>query len=350
MHPNSLILIAAISLSMFAIPEAIALTSVPTAPRSTDSAFPNRSFKLFVRDSADVDGDIIRIEVTDRTNPQNRRVLAERVRLDSTYGPALEFSLAQPVNASIVITVIQDSDNPDYRGRSGVSMNLKIEDMLEGLMWENKYEQFARTATINISLDAVAVGPDGTPQPEWSGLTRNEYVRWLQELVGNREPVDRMTPEEASALAERIVEQAKQWDGSDTWAYEAFELPYPRNTNKCNLFVYDVLCSASSCPPEVEDPRWWALNRPPLAGEWGDAAVSIPGFVIVDGDPKPGDVIAEKHDYADASGHVGIVVEYDPKTGEGKTASVNAATGKVVINDWGFRSHQRGHLVIRRPR
>jgi len=181
-------------------------------------------------------------------------------------------------------------------------------------------------------------------------LTRDEYTRWLQELVGNRKPEKQLTPEEAEALAKRTVDQAKQWEGSDTWAYGAFEWPYPANTNKCNLFVYDVLCSASSCPPKVETPRWWAPNRPPLAGEWGDRGVSIPGFAIVEGDPRPGDVIAEKHDYTDASGHVGIVVEYDPKTGAGKTASVNATTGKVVINDWGFRPQQHGKLVIRRPR
>lgn len=350
MHPNPLILLAALSLTTFATTVAIAQTTVPTPPQANDSAFPNRSFKLSVRDSADVDGDIIRIEVKDRTNPQNNHVIAERVRLDSTYGPALEFSLAQPVNASIVITVIQDSDNPEHRGHSGVSMTLKVEDMLEGLVWENEYEQFARTATINLNLDAVAVGPGGTPQPQWSGLTRDEYVRWLQDLVGTHEPQAQLTTEEAKALAQRVVDQAKQWEGRDTWAYEALEWPYPPGTNKCNLFVYDVLCSATTCPPKVENPKWWAPNRPPLAGEWGDRGVSVPGFQLVDGHPRPGDVIAEKAGGPGFSGHVGIVVEFDPKTGRGRTASVNSKTGKVEINDWGFRPGQGNKVVVRRPR
>ncbi len=350
MHPTPLVLLAALSLSTFAPTAAVAQTATPTTPRTTDSAFPNRSFKLFVRDSADLDGDIIRIEVTDRTNPRNSRVLAGRVRLESTYGPALEFSLAQPVNASIVITVIQDSDDPEDRGRSGVSMTLKVEDMLEGLVWENEYEQFARKATINLNLDAVAVGPNGTPQPQWSGLTREEYVRWLQDLVGNREPRSQLTPDEAQALAQRVVDQAKQWEGRDTWAYEDLEWPYPPGTNKCNLFVYDVLCSATTCPPKVENPKWWAPNRPPLAGEWGDRGVSIPGFQLVDGHPRLGDVIAEKSGGPGFSGHVGIVVEFDPKTGRGKTASVNSGTGKVEINDWGFRPGQDKKVVVRRPR
>jgi hypothetical protein len=114
-----------------------------------------------------------------------------------------------------------------------------------------------------------------------------------------------------------------------------------------------VLCSASSasCPPLNTNPKWYAPDRPPLAGQWGDPTSEIPGFQIVGDDPQPGDVVGFKHPHPEtygASGHVGIVVEYDPTTKTGKSASVSSTTEKVEITDWGFRPGQSGQVVFRR--
>jgi hypothetical protein len=49
-----------------------------------------------------------------------------------------------------------------------------------------------------------------------------------------------------------------------------------------------------------------ARERPPLAGEWSNPKDKIGNFLVVT-DPKPGDIIAYRHQYANATGHVGIV-------------------------------------------
>jgi hypothetical protein len=82
--------------------------------------------------------------------------------------------------------------------------------------------------------------------------------------------------------------------------------------------------------PEVSRRIFW--TRPPLAREWADPSVAIEGWEVVES-PMPGDVISEAHEYADATGHVGIVV------GPKETISATATT--VVRNDWGFRDGQK---------
>jgi len=120
------------------------------------------------------------------------------------------------------------------------------------------------------------------------------------------------------------VQEARKHIGSTAWAYKADRPPYPAKTNKCNLFVYETLNDSSKPVPMRE--RWsWSrmrnVDHPPLAGQWADPSVEIPGWEVVT-DPRPGDVAAIARDYSDASGHVGIV------SGPNSTIS---ATGEKVI-------------------
>ncbi|QDV35077.1 hypothetical protein [Tautonia plasticadhaerens] len=134
-----------------------------------------------------------------------------------------------------------------------------------------------------------------------------------------------------SNKAAKIVEVAKRHVGSALWAYSVEKGDFGKNTNKCNLFVYDVMVEADARPlPVVSRRIFW--TRPPLAREWADPAVEIEGWDVVSS-PEPGDVISEAHEYADATGHVGIVV------GPGET--VSAASNAVLRNDWGFRQGQK---------
>lgn len=73
---------------------------------------------------------------------------------------------------------------------------------------------------------------------------------------------------------------------------------------------------------------------PPVAKDWENKDLEIEGWVVVD-KPKLGDV-------ASAGGHVGIV------SGDGTTVSASSREGKVVENDWGFRSDQEGKVTFRR--
>ncbi len=122
---------------------------------------------------------------------------------------------------------------------------------------------------------------------------------------------------------------------------------FDTNTNKCNLFVFDVIVEARAAPyPKVS--KYWLLARPPLAREWADVDLKIPGWEGVE-KPRPGDVVAEAHDYADATGHVSIVV------GARETVSASSQVGGVIVNnDCGLCEGQqptfRRHKVGLRPR
>ena len=131
-----------------------------------------------------------------------------------------------------------------------------------------------------------------------------------------------------------IIRVASRKVGKNDWLYATAKDDFGANTNKCNQFVYDVMVEAGLVPkPTV--PKYVLWTRPPTAGEWATPSVAIAGWVVVT-DPKPGDVVAEAHNYADATGHVGIVI------GEKMTASASAlAKGQIVQNDWGFRTDSK---------
>src|SRR5262245_62074563 len=145
-----------------------------------------------------------------------------------------------------------------------------------------------------------------------------------------------------SSSAVEIVRVAKSKVGSQDWLYSKRKDNFGENTNKCNKFVYDVLVEAGvQPPPEVS--IWLGLrSRPPTAGEWADPKVQIHGWMAVT-DPQPGDVVAEAHDYSDATGPVGIVVGAKETV---SAAAIPPISGVVVLNDWGFRQGQ--HPTFRR--
>ncbi|SIO59004.1 hypothetical protein SAMN05444166_5891 [Singulisphaera sp. GP187] len=115
--------------------------------------------------------------------------------------------------------------------------------------------------------------------------------------------------------------------------YSVAKDDFAANTNKCNKFVFDVAVEAGVTPPPKVS-MYLIFSRPPTAGEWADPKVAISGWDVVTS-PLPGDVVAEAHRYADATGHVGIVV------GPNLTVSASALVGGVIVeNDWGFRTDQ----------
>jgi hypothetical protein len=107
-----------------------------------------------------------------------------------------------------------------------------------------------------------------------------------------------------------LVELARAQNGKTDWAWANARAPYPRKTNKCNQFMYEMVTDAGYAVPPRPYKSWKGLGPieqlPPLAGDWADASKSMGSSTIVTL-PEPGDVIAWSHAYADASGHVGIV-------------------------------------------
>jgi|GEM_PF-4887193 len=105
--------------------------------------------------------------------------------------------------------------------------------------------------------------------------------------------------------------------------------------NKCNLFVYETLNNSGKPVPMKERGLWGIIPRedhPPLAGQWADSCVEIPGWEVVT-EPRPGDVAAIARDSSNASGHVGIV--------SGPNSTISATDKKVIESDWGFQPGQK---------
>ncbi|SUH24223.1 protein RhsA [Salmonella enterica subsp. enterica] len=121
------------------------------------------------------------------------------------------------------------------------------------------------------------------------------------------------------SCSERIVEAANELNDDPKYSYVS-AYGFGDHTNKCNLFVSDVLKKADVEPPE-RDRQWLFFGGGPItAGTWADTNKDIPGFDIVS-QPRPGDVVAISYDYSDATGHVAIVSDSDETIGAGENGS-----------------------------
>jgi RHS repeat-associated protein len=142
-------------------------------------------------------------------------------------------------------------------------------------------------------------------------------------------------------IRKAIADTARSYVGSHNWLDTA-------GSNKCNAFVFDVLTQVGHAPPKLGGSIRYLLGYQlgvtsllkyaPIAGQWADASIDIPNWTVVSAGPQqaqPGDIIAEKINYSDASGHVGIVV------GSQQTASADSTAkppGTITISNYGFRS------------
>ncbi len=114
-------------------------------------------------------------------------------------------------------------------------------------------------------------------------------------------------PTDAEVRA-KIASTALSYVGSQTWTDGVAKDDYPTNTNKCNLFVYDVLSQAGATPG-LPHGHWFWHRYPPNAGDWASSDYDIAHWRVLRPDEKPeaGDVIAQKIAYSDATGHTMIV-------------------------------------------
>ncbi|ECG1481049.1 type IV secretion protein Rhs, partial [Salmonella enterica subsp. enterica] len=140
----------------------------------------------------------------------------------------------------------------------------------------------------------------------------NPYTHPLNSVV-NIDPLG------LKSCSERIVEAANELNDDPKYSYVS-AYGFGDHTNKCNLFVSDVLKKADVEPPE-RDRKWLFFGGGPItAGTWADTNKDIPGFDIVS-QPRPGDVVAISYDYSDATGHVAIVSDSDETIGAGENGS-----------------------------
>jgi len=163
-----------------------------------------------------------------------------------------------------------------------------------------------------------------------------------------------------------LVEAAQGQIGETTWGYREDRPPYGAGTNKCNLFVFEMANSVGFSVPRRERFSLSQLRTvwyPPLAGEW--AGTDSIGSWQQTSSPEPGDTIAQAINYADASGHVGIVgypeqiesIQAEVVEGQANEShvdlhrrTISAGGTEVLYNDWGYRTNQLGRTVFKRYR
>jgi hypothetical protein len=123
----------------------------------------------------------------------------------------------------------------------------------------------------------------------------------------NPTPTQPLTDDQLAFIRQNILESAQKHIGSPAWDFKLAKGTYPKDTDKCNLFVYEMLTGAGASPGT---PHGWRHPSSPRAGEWADPNYAIPGWRVLGPDepPQPGDVVAQPRDYPNgASGHVVIV-------------------------------------------
>jgi hypothetical protein len=122
----------------------------------------------------------------------------------------------------------------------------------------------------------------------------------------NPTPTQPLTDDQLALIRQKIVESAQKQIGSTDWDRNIAKGNFPKDTNKCNLFVHEMLTGAGASPGT---PNGWRHPSPPSAGQWADPSYKIPGWrALGPGEsPQPADVAAQPGNYSDATGHVVIV-------------------------------------------
>ncbi|HOU69615.1 MAG TPA: RHS repeat-associated core domain-containing protein, partial [Paludibacteraceae bacterium] len=134
--------------------------------------------------------------------------------------------------------------------------------------------------------------------------------------------------------------EVRKWDGNTEYAYDKKKGDFPKNTNKCNKFVYDRLLDADL----IEK---YPIGCPPQAGAYADPQTNIKAgkngqmSVVSDGSVHLGDVIAGKFGWRDASGHVEIVSYlfpngYDPKNATNYFGTTGAHRDSIFPSSKGY--------------
>ncbi len=238
----------------------------------------------------------------------------------------------------------------------------RINDRVYGRMYTAGGYQSVGALQIRVSPDTGAAADTtnssvNVPITSLEGEPQNDNIQPLSMVVLISDADAAELPASSPQLSvddirKRIANYAKSLKGSNLWDYSQSRPPFGPSTEKCNLFVYEVSGWAQANVPLINGGRlynWFGIGSkqfPVLAGQWANPTFDIPGWEVVP-TPQPGDIIAEAHQYRDATGHSGIVVTDD--NGNLATASASAADnppGIITVSSWGFRPGQ--HPVFRR--
>ena len=203
-------------------------------------------------------------------------------------------------------------------------------------------------ATMNIGkrLTIVAVSP-WVKVPLSGGGSVNDSFLNVEYNVKRRDNHIETVNVAIFDIPKKIITTALKYRGSTAWAYTTQKtsarhstngaVTFPNGSNKCNLFVHDILIESGISVAWIEHGKstyipFYKRLSPPTAREWADAS-QLTASWSSNNEPKAGDIGAYSKDYTDASGHVGFVIA--------KGVCISAGEEKVEVNDVGFRHYNR---------
>jgi hypothetical protein len=257
--------------------------------------------------------------------------------------------------------IIQNDDKPRIyslisdKGQTGITLSgsktlpsVKTRDSHEvtvQIVGSSGATKAMHTATLTEgkSLSIVAVSPWVKVPLSTSGAVSNDTFYEVEYGV-KRKNETRTVKVVIQDMPRRILMEALSHRGSTVWAGNKVKhsLPHPTlkksvefraESNKCNVFVYDVLTAIGVNVAMIEHGSskyvpGYSKVSPPTAGEWADETRLLNSW-NAEKSPLPGDVGAYAVNYTDASGHVGFILT--------QGVCISAGWDKIEVNDVGFR-------------
>ncbi|MBB4200703.1 hypothetical protein GGD83_004532 [Rhodoblastus sphagnicola] len=143
----------------------------------------------------------------------------------------------------------------------------------------------------------------------------------------------------------KIVEAAQRnlRDNPGLWRDQTTRGNVGPGKSKCNLFVYEMLAEAGADPGLAHRSTLNSLTGgalgttyPPTAGDWANRDYDILGWRVLapNEQPEPGDVVAQKIKFGDASGHVMIVGDGDTFVGTGDQNGPHGSLEQIGRKDY----------------
>lgn len=144
------------------------------------------------------------------------------------------------------------------------------------------------------------------PPPSWATDAENLG----NSAARSQNPDEILQPSDSPAAQQmraKIVNLALENVNSTNWLQEGENGAFPGGSDKCNLFVHDILALAGDDPGDRN--HGWFNSFPPTAAQWADPDFNIPHWTMLGSGETPvqGDVVAQKGNYINASGHVMII-------------------------------------------
>jgi hypothetical protein len=197
-------------------------------------------------------------------------------------------------------------------------------------------------------VGSAGIGPNN---PTWAQGWSPESAAF--DGYAHPTPTQPLTDDQLALIRQNIFESAQKHIGSPAWDFNLAKGTYPEGTDKCNLFVYEMLTGAGASPGT---PHGWRHPSSPRAGEWADPNYAIPGWRVLGPEepPQPGDVVAQPREFSNgASGHVMIVGPNDTFIGVGEPDHPEIKKDperirSIPTKDDIVHGHAKGPLLYRR--